>query len=568
MSDKKLNWRQVCMLGKAVLEKYGLPELYHERLKYELDEIDKQGSNANWLNLINDKKRFDSNPNKLLLPWLLKMLVVRDDSDKGYRKLTEQEWLNADPIARRDEAKDGPVLTSSHYKVVKAVLESTGKIPSDIKLDSDKPDIDLDCLPIARDGIKKYAAELYNRGEMNDDERPYGYVCSVGTWQTYLFKQALIDVWKALGHSDKDQILAITTGLPDDVDELKEGGRSVCKDKVKGADGEEVECKTVHAEAKCPKCGSDATDGPTIGKLLAEYKDLAEFAEQNPVVIELAVNLVGRIKTMGMHAGAIIIADRPLYGSLPLFARGSHKKDDVDGEKQWVSMWTEGRSTQLSKFGFIKWDILGLKNLQYIKRCCELVFENRGIYFGDNLSGWDDTDPLDNKAGWYQQREGDDWIRDENGDPFKFTIPLDDAGALNLANKSMTDAVFQFDTPLAKQILGNGVRNFGDLMFFNAMGHPGPMECVAPDSKIETAVGQIAIKDLRGEPILYASTSGLSHTSNYGVYKSGVKKLYEVELSNGKRIKVTANHRFLTKSGYKKLSELGPGDEVLTDDDF
>jgi len=45
---------------------------------------------------------------------------------------------------------------------------------------TDWPDIDFDCLPEARDHIKKYATEKYGRD----------YVCSVGTWMTYKFKLA------------------------------------------------------------------------------------------------------------------------------------------------------------------------------------------------------------------------------------------------------------------------------------------------------------------------------------------------------------------------------------------
>ncbi len=91
---------------------------------------------------------------------------------------------------------------------------------------------------------------------------------------------------------------------------------------------------------------------------MQEYEELRNFATLHKEVIDYAVKLVGRVRNMGMHAGALIIADRSLYGNIPM-AKSSSKG-------YWVSMWTEGRNAQLSKFGYNKWDILGLKTLKYI----------------------------------------------------------------------------------------------------------------------------------------------------------------------------------------------------------
>lgn len=462
-------WRQVVQTAVARVQDFS--RLHKQRLKYELKEIEKQGSNTYWLNLIQDNKKFDKNPNYLILPWLLNMLVVKDADE--YREPTHQEWLRLDPVSYRPDS-DKLVLTTSNYSEIMNVLAEHGQLPNDIQLDGDKPDIDLDCLPEARNYIKEYASEKYGSSiQLKDDESQYGTVCSVGTWQTYKIRQALIDAYKISCGSDKsakDKILALTTSLPDDVDELKEGGLAVCKGQVIDDKGESVECKNVHAELMCPKCGSSDTDVPTITKLLQEYDQLRSFAEANPHVIRRAIGLVGRIKTMGMHAGAIIIADRPLYGNLPL-ARGKSKKGQKD---YWLSMWTEGRNTQLSKFGYIKWDILGLKNLKYISTCCDLIRQNRNISFGKGMEGWEDIDPIAGYAGWYKFIDPATGVESD-----KHRILLDDERVMLLAQNAATDAVFQFDTPLAKQILGTHKPNkFSDLMLLNAMGHPGPLESI------------------------------------------------------------------------------------------
>jgi DNA polymerase III alpha subunit len=426
-----ITWHSII---KIALEKaQGLGDAYIDRLQFELKEIDKQGANIRWVNYVADAKKFSSNPNYLVLPWLLDM-------------------VEEDPIAARKE----PMLNTVRASKIKEFKAEYGFIPSDIIKDSDMPDIDLDCLPEARDPIKEYAAEKYG---MNIDDG-YGPVCSVGTWQTYKLKQAIIDASSGTGLVERYEAYELTTSLPDEVDQLKDGGKAACKGRIIDQQtGEDRECGFRHAKAVCPDCGSTDTDGPTIGQLLKEHDQLAAFAARHKEVLSYAVKLVGRVRNMGMHAGALIIADRTLYGNIPL-AKSSSKG-------YWVSMWTEGRNTQLSKFGYNKWDILGLKTLKYIFECCKLIEQNRHISFGKNMEGMDYNDPANGIAGWYIDGRGK-----------RCDIELNDQHALRLANEQKTDGVFQFDTDLAKSILANGVRNFEDLMLFNAMGHPGPMASI------------------------------------------------------------------------------------------
>ncbi len=428
------------------IERRGLPQVYSDRLRFEIVEIHSQGAERFWEEVVAEHKKFDSNPSGLLLPWLLKRLNGEAD---------------VDPIAARLERKE-PIVLSSDYTYVTNIIKSCGKLPPDLRLDSDKPDIDMDCLPYARDHIKDYASRRY--GETK--------VASVGTWQTYLFKQALTDAYMALGlaprvkegeeGSARGRIQELTKLLPDDVNEMRDGGYGVCKGKVV-KDGVEKECGCKHNQLVCPSCGSEDTETPTLAKLIDEYEDLKKFIDENPEhkrVVDLAARLVGCIRNAGKHAGAVIIADRDLFGNVPMtFDRKSN---------QWVSAWTEGRSTQLSKFGYNKWDVLGLNTLQFIFEACKMITDNHGIDFGPGLEYLQYSDPENEIAGYYMK----------NGE--RFNIPLNDKKALQLANELKTDAVFQFDTDLAKRILSNGVRSFWDLLIFNAMGHPGPMQMI-PD---------------------------------------------------------------------------------------
>lgn len=431
-----MTWNEIIQIARQNLESKETTQIYAARLDFEISEIEKQSTTTLWEQYYNENKKFDKNPNSLLLPWLLNMLVGP---------------ANVDPITNRKH----PMLNTIRSSKVSEYISQYGDMPSDFAKDPDMPDIDLDCLPEARDPIKKYAIEKYGNGI--DDG--YGAVCSVGTWQTYKFKSAIIDVFSTLGY-DKNIAYDLTTNLPKEVDELRENGKSACKGKIRLETGEEKECGFSHAMTKCPKCSSEDTDGPTIGKLLNEHVDLYAFCKKYPDVIKYAIRLIGRIRNMGMHAGALIITDRSLYGNVPLAkSSGEHS--------YWISMWSEGRNSQLSKYGYIKWDILGLKTLKYIFTACQFIEQNRGISFGVNASGWDDIDPELNRAGHFFDVHGN-----------KHYISLNDEYAIKLANELKTDGIFQFDTELAKRILANGSRNFNDLMLFNAMGHPGPMQSI------------------------------------------------------------------------------------------
>lgn len=422
-----MNWDELKSIALAKVSEFS--DLHQKRLAFEIKEIEKQGTITYWIRQYEKGTRWSTNPDALLFPYTLGM-------------------VEHDPVVGREHV---PLSTS--YDYVQEWIKTHGSLPNDIYRDADSPDIDIDCLPDSRDPLKEYVIKTYG-GDMSDG---IGQVCSVGTYMTYKFKSALADAAVGLGTCLKETVLKLTDTLPEDVDGLPEGGASTCVGKILDVETNvERECRFKHASAKCPKCGCTETEDPTIEQLLNEYTELRDFAISYPDVLQESLKLIGKIQHMSKHAGALIIADRPLYGNIPMFKKDGH----------WISMWTEGRKPQLSKFGYTKWDILGLKNLEYIYETCKMIEENYGISFGEALSGLTEINPLENRAGCYFK------------DGKKYDIPFDDQAALKLANDSKTDGVFQFDTPLAKSILANGVKSFDDLMVLGAMGHPGPMACI------------------------------------------------------------------------------------------
>lgn len=534
-----MNWTELQRESFKLLIQKKLGPKYQKRLIFEFKEIEKQGANAYWLNIINNKLKFTDNPNKLLLPWLHSAVI--DDSD---------------PL-------DDHTITTANFNIIKKYQDEHGALPIGIIKDTDMPDIDIDCLPMAREHIKKFAMEKYNI--ISNDN--YGAVCSVGAWQTFKFKAALRDVASATGLCSKSEIFELTKLLPDEVDEIKEGGLSTCKGKIIDINTNITkDCKTSHRLIECPNCASKETESPTIGQVLNDHKYLTEFYTKYPTIVESAINLIGRVQHIGMHAGAIIIADRSLFGNIPM------SKSKSKGSEYWVSMWSEGRNTQLSKFGFTKWDILGLKTLEYIYECCKLLRSTKNIYFGEKttdpeyvpMDGWDHVNPkfvgeiegtkVKGMAGYY-------YINDE-----KKWISLNDDNVLRTARELKTDTVFQFDTELAKSILKTGTpKSFDDLMLLSAMGHPGPMDCCAPYAKVLTDDGYVEIKDIDGsQNIAYINDQNeISYTTQYLIGESGEKEIFEIETEDGNIVPVSKDHLILTPKGFIKVQDLKENDDIM-----
>lgn len=311
----------------------------------------------------------------------------------------EQYWVDLIKVRLKDGKK---YITNKNGLILPYLLCITNidpikeKIPHNIRRDYDFPDIDIDYIPAAREIIKTYAAKKYGKDK----------VCSVGLWQTYNPKSALQDVARALGFDDKKrELIGITTALPAEFDDM---------------DFE-------HAYSN-------------------DFEGFKQWVDEDPInrrIAEKAFKLVGKIKTQGKHAGGLIISRVPLKDHLPLAALDISKKSSSPDDVQWTSEWTEGSNVQLSKFGFVKYDVLGLKTLNYIWEATKIIKRVKNIDIDWNEIGYDD----------------------EN--------------ALGLANKLKTDSIFQFDTDTSKGILSKGgVKTLHDLMVYTSLGRPGPMPMI------------------------------------------------------------------------------------------
>lgn len=355
-----MKWAEIKRKAVTAFRDRGLPTEYFDRLKFEIQEIEKQGFEAHW----EEKTEHDDkveNKNGLVLTWLI------DKTD-------------VDPI------KNG--------------------IDHDISYSAEWPDIDIDFVPEARNLINDYAADHYGHDK----------VCRVGAWQTFKPKLAIQDAARALGVGTNES-RELTKNLPDEFDDLDK----------------EVALK--------------------------DYENFKEYYDEFPDVVDLAYRMVHRIKTQGKHAGGIIISSVPLIEHIPLTMSSAADRE----LERWASAWTEGRNLQLSKFGFIKFDLLGLRTIGWQDSCRKRIKEDLGITID-----WSDMSPENNRAGWIIHPDGS---REE--------IPFDDKKALEIANNMQMETIFQFETDLATSIVSKGgVKSFDDLMIYTSLGRPGPLPMV------------------------------------------------------------------------------------------
>jgi hypothetical protein len=177
------------------------------------------------------------------------------------------------------------------------------------------------------------------------------------------------------------------------------------------------------------------------------------------------------------------------------------------------------------------------------------------------FSGLDYVNPRENCCGKFYDPEGNEHI-----------IDYKDEEIWRLVNEQKVDTIFQFDTSLASRILrdasvGKGVHDVEMLILLNACGHPGPMACIAADTPVSCDGYEKPIQDIDTDEdeILYLNDRNqFDVTADYSVVYAGPKECFKITLEDGTSIDATADHRFLTQDGYKRLDELSEDDYLIS----
>ena len=96
-------------------------------------------------------------------------------------------------------------------------------------------------------------------------------------------------------------------------------------------------------------------------------------------------------------------------------------------------------------------------------------------------------------------------------------------------------------------------------------------ECFDGDCNVLTKDGYKPIKEIKSGDVIInydKITKAFKEDVVESVYKNMIlsqnEKMLELSLDNGKNIKVTANHKFLTINGWKKAEDLNTEDEIIS----
>lgn len=261
------------------------------------------------------------------------------------------------------------------------------KIPFERFLNPERPsapDIDMDFADNRRDEIIEYAKRKYGEDK----------VAQIGTFGTMAAKAAVRDVARALGHSYSV-------------------GDRISKLIPLGAQGMPM----------------------TIDRAMQEEKELAELYKKDAEsreVIDLAKQIEGRVRHIGVHAAGVVISPVPLNQYVPI------QPDSKTGK--WVTQY-EMHSVGEDGVGLLKFDFLGIKNLAILADAVKRVKKIRNVE-----------------------------VDIEN-------IPLDDTLTFEMLARGETMGLFQLNgtgmTSFLKQLKPTSIHDINAMV---ALYRPGPMD--------------------------------------------------------------------------------------------
>jgi DNA polymerase-3 subunit alpha len=179
----------------------------------------------------------------------------------------------------------------------------------------------------------------------------------------------------------------------------------------------------------------------TVKEAVREVKEVRKLYEEDErytQLLDYAIALEGLSRHTGVHAAGVVIAPGPVSEYVPVCTQTSKGSGAEDDEQVVVSQYD---MNCLEKAGMLKMDFLGLTTLTVIHDALVMINERRG-------------EKIDLDA-----------------------LPLEDEKVYQMLRAGRTVGVFQFESPLATDML-RGMRcdRFDDLVASNALMRPGPLD--------------------------------------------------------------------------------------------
>ncbi len=194
----------------------------------------------------------------------------------------------------------------------------------------------------------------------------------------------------------------------------------------------------------------------TIAEAAKRVDEMKDLVRGNPAyqrLVQLSSRIEGISRHMSVHAAGVVIAPGPLAEYVPVCTAPTKGAGAAsDGEDSIITQYEMGA---LEKVGMLKMDLLGLKTLTVIHDACGAIAARTGAEV--------DVDALE----------------------------LDDPLVYQLLREGRTAGVFQFESPLATDML-RAMRcdRFDDLVASNALMRPGPLDAGMHTVFIRRKLGQ------------------------------------------------------------------------------
>jgi len=387
--------------GKLFFPKFAIPESHTENSYFK--EICYRGFNK----LLENDRFLGSDYEKYKLRLDLEIELIVKMGFVGYFLVVSDfiQWAKASDIPV------GPGRGSAAGSLVAWAIEITNIDPIKYNLLFERflnperismPDIDIDFCIEGREKVIQYIREKYG----NDK------VCQIITFGTMMAKGVIKDVARVLGFPFEDAN-ALTDLVPDQL-------------KI------------------------------SLNEAIEQEPKLKILLESNPKISHLfniAQKLEGITRHASKHAAGIVISPESIEDVLPVYV-----------PPKTTELVTQYAMTELESLGFLKIDLLGLKNLTLIDKVIKLIKKNHKI----------DID-IDK-------------------------ISLFDKKTFDLICKAKTSGVFQLESDGLKDVL---VRlqpdKFEDIIAVNALYRPGPLGSGMVDDYIERRHGRQKIEYLFNE---------------------------------------------------------------------
>lgn len=268
--------------------------------------------------------------------------------------------------------------------------------------------------------------------------------------------------------------------------------------------------------------GYKDSEGNAVKGLFEINKDLKDYAVQRPDEWEVVKNALGISRTMGRHASAVVIANSPINETVPTMRVGSSLRV------------TQYEAKECEAAGLIKYDFLGVSQLVDISTCLELINnknkENHTIGFftheGVKTHIWD--------------------------------LPQNDPKTVDLLKTDSLSSLFQISTATAAPLVkGIEPKNVDDLAIILALGRPGPLDFIDPETGRNMAEEYIERRKGRSRGKIEALEKALPETYAVLVYQENLNTVAKaIAGMSGERAEILRDN--MCKKRMKALDAMKP----------